>query len=89
MATREQVRAAMHRQPFLGFTLHLVDGRSYAVKHPDFIAVSAHERGRDVTIYDDKATHRLDILLISEIEEPDVPESAGSPAASPSDGDGE
>jgi hypothetical protein len=27
--TREQVRAAMHRQPFLGFTVHLVDGRSY------------------------------------------------------------
>jgi hypothetical protein len=88
MAMREQIRAAMHRQPFLGFTVHLADGRSYVVKHPDFIAVSEQERGRDVTIYD-KGTHRLDIRLISEIEKPEVPESAGSPAVSPSEGDAE
>jgi hypothetical protein len=84
MATREQVRAAMHRQPFLGFTVHLVDGRSYFVKHPDFIAVSENERSREVTIYD-KGTHRLDVLLISEIEEPEVPE----PAQPGAEGNGE
>ena len=50
MATLEQVRDAMHRQPFLPFTVHLVDGRSYLVKHPDFIAIPESPRGRDLTI---------------------------------------
>ena len=65
----------MHRSPFLGFTVHLVDGRNYTVKHPDFISVSEQVRGREVTIHD-KGTHRLDVLLIAGIEEPEVPETA-------------
>ena len=36
MATIEQVRNAMHAVPFQPFTVHLVDGRSYLVRHPDF-----------------------------------------------------
>jgi hypothetical protein len=45
MATIEHVRNAMHRQPFLGFTVRLVDGRSYHVKHRDFISVPETPRG--------------------------------------------
>jgi len=33
MATRNQVRKAMHAQPFQPFTLHLADGRKFVVKH--------------------------------------------------------
>jgi len=79
MATIEQVRDAMHRQPFLGFTVHLTDGKSYHVKHPDFISVSDAERGRAVMIHEQGWTHRIDILHVVRLEEPPDPESpAGS-----------
>jgi hypothetical protein len=41
----------MHRQPFVRFTLQLVDGTSYVIKHPDFIAVPPTPRGREATYY--------------------------------------
>ena len=74
MATIEQVREAMHRQPFLGFTVRLTDGRSYHVKHPDCISVPENPRGRDLMIHD-RGTHRVDILHVVEIEEPEEPKS--------------
>jgi len=84
MATIEQIREAMHRAPFLGFDIRLVDGRSYHVPHPDFLAVPQTPRGRDLLFHDEKGhTHRLDLLLIVEIEEPPVPGTAGPPANGP------
>jgi hypothetical protein len=78
MATVEQVREAMHRAPFLGFELRLVDGRSFHVPHPDFISVPQSSRGRDVMFHDEQGlTHRIDVLLIVEIEEPAAPQRAG------------
>ena len=75
MATREQVRDAMHRQPFLGFTVRLVDGRSFLIKHPDFVSIPMTERGRDLVIHDQAGTHRIDLLHVIEVEEPDPGES--------------
>jgi len=75
MATIEQVRDAMHRQPFLGFTVHLTDGKSYHVKHPDFISVPQSARGRDMFIHERDATHRIDILHVVRLEEPPGPDS--------------
>jgi len=75
MATIKQVRDAMHRQPFLGFTVHLTDGHSYHIKHPDFISVSDVDRGRDLIIHDRGSTHRVDILHVVRLEEPPEPES--------------
>jgi hypothetical protein len=64
----------MHRQPFLGFTVRLVDGRSYHVEHRDFISVPENPRGRSLVIHD-KGTHHFDILLVVEIDEPEPLES--------------
>lgn len=80
MATRQQVREAMHRQPFLGFTVRLTDGRSFFVKHPDFISVPETDRGRDLVIHH-QGTHRIDLLHVVEVEELDAAEP--SPAADP------
>lgn len=88
MATREQVREAMHGQPFLGFTIKLTDGRSFFIKHPDFIAVPATERGRDITVNDQEGTHRIDLLHIVEVAYPDSSDSAASLAGSPAEGNG-
>ena len=46
MPTIQQVRDAMHTQPFRTFTVKLVDGQSYTVKHPDFISVPTLPRSR-------------------------------------------
>jgi hypothetical protein len=70
MATVDQVRDAMHRQPFRAFTVYLADGRSYLVKHPDFIAIPATPRGRDLTIHDDEGSHLIDMGLIVEVHVP-------------------
>jgi hypothetical protein len=67
MAIIEQVCNAMHAHPFRPSTVHLVDGRTYFVKHPDFIAVSAHRRRPDLTIHDDAGPHFLDLGIVVEI----------------------
>jgi hypothetical protein len=69
MATIEMVRAAMHAAPFRGFIIRLTDGRSYYVKHPDFISVPASPRGRDLVLHDDAGTHRIDIMHVVEVDE--------------------
>ena len=68
MATIEQVREAMHRAPFQPFTVHLVDGRSYLVKHPDFISIPTTRHGRDLTVHDDDGPHWIDLNLVVELQ---------------------
>ena len=81
MATVEQIREAMHAQPYVPFKLHLVDGRSYTVKHPDFIAVPSSPRGRNVTVHDDAGSHMLDLNLIVEVHA--QPPATTGPTANP------
>jgi hypothetical protein len=83
MATRDQIRDAMHRQPFRPFLVRLLDGRIFQIKHPDFISVSASDLGRDLVIHDDAAMHRIDLFHVIEVEE------AASPAGSKTEGNGE
>lgn len=75
MATRDQLRTAMQRQePFL---VRLTDGRSFTIRHRDFISVPATERGRDVSIHDTGGLVLVDLLHIVSIE---IPEPAPSSA---------
>jgi hypothetical protein len=68
VATMNQVREAMHAQPFRPFILHLVNGRSFRVKHPDFIAV-ANIREM-VFVGDDDGIHNIELPLVIEVEIP-------------------
>ena len=73
MATTEQIRRAMHRHPFVPITLRLVDGTSYVIKHPDFIAVPPTPR--EATYYEkgpldaagEYTTHLIDLGLVLEV----------------------
>ena len=66
MATANPVRNAVTRQPFL---IRLADGRTYEVKHPEFVAVSPP--GRELLfVGDDQGIHQIDMNLVSEIETP-------------------
>ena len=76
MATIEQVRDAMHTQPFRAFTVKLVDGQSYTVKHPDFIAVPELPRGRDLVIHDKQGMHLIDLNLVVEVTVPVAAETS-------------
>jgi hypothetical protein len=74
MATRDQVRDALRRQPFRPFTIKLVDGRKFEINHPEFVSVSANERGRDLVIHEDRM-HRIDLLHVTEVEEEEQAET--------------
>jgi hypothetical protein len=67
----DQFREILHRQPFAPFTIHMVDDRSFEVRHPDFVAV--RPSGRSVIVADDDGTSFLDLSLISElrVDDPD------------------
>jgi len=63
----EQLKNVHHAQPFRPFTVHMGDGRSFFVKHPDFISYSPS--GRTIIVYrDDDNFSILDMLLVTEIE---------------------
>ncbi|HZW31419.1 MAG TPA: hypothetical protein VFF52_11970 [Isosphaeraceae bacterium] len=65
MMSIDQIRHAMHQQPFLPFTVHTAGGQSFLVKHPDFIATSP--TGRMITVWDDAGHHILDVGLVTQI----------------------
>jgi hypothetical protein len=69
--TLDQIRAAKHVQPFRPFTIYLDDGRTYEVRHPDFIVVSPN--GRAATFFDEEGgQHLLDLQHINEVYIPPV-----------------
>ena len=65
--TVSQLRKALHAIPFQPFVLHTADGKSFRVKHPEFVALSP--RGLSVAVYgDDDAADILDMRLIASLE---------------------
>jgi hypothetical protein len=94
MNSGEQIRRAMHAQPFRQFALRLVDGSSFVVQHPDFIAVPPGRRPRDIALFassgngsDEYETHWIDLGLVIAVVAPGdaMPLLA---AESPSEDDG-
>jgi hypothetical protein len=68
MATTEQVQRAVRSSPFTPLTIHIADGRSYLVKHPEQVAVAG---GRElVFIGDDEGIHEIEMINITEIHTP-------------------
>ena len=76
--TVEQLRNVHHAQPFRPFTIRMADGRSFLIRHPDFISHSPS--GRTLIVYqDDDNFSILDLLLVTELEvhaPPERPEAA-------------
>jgi len=65
--TTQQLRAAHRATPFRPFTIHMADGRSFSVPHPDFLSMSP--TGRTVIVYQEgDAFNIVDLLLMTEIE---------------------
>lgn len=60
------IRGALREQPFAPFTLHLADGRTELVKHPEFVAVGPRIV---VVVRDDNTVAHIEPLLIASLEQ--------------------
>ena len=78
MNSVEQIRRAVHAQPFRPFALRMVDGSSFVVQHPDFIAVPPGSRPRDIAFFssssgngsEDYEAHWIDLGLVMAVVVP-------------------
>lgn len=65
--TVDQLRQFHQARPFRPFSLHLADGQSVAVRHPEFLAQSPS--GRTVIVYGrDDAFDVIDLTLVTRLE---------------------
>ncbi len=61
--TIEQLRTLHHAQPFQPFDIHLADGRTLTVDHPEFLSQS--QSGRTIAVSrPDDAIEIVDLLLV-------------------------
>ena len=66
---RKTLREHYQASPFRPFKIHLADGRSLLVDHPEWMAISPNDR--TLSIYEkDGAHHLIDVPLIIELEVP-------------------
>ena len=65
--TIEQLRNVHQARPFQPFAMHLANGRTLDVPHPDFLSHSPS--GRTVIVHhDDESFSVIDLLLVTELE---------------------
>ncbi len=65
--TVEQLSVVHHAQPFQPFRIHMADGRSVDVHHPDFLSRSP--TGRTIIVHKrDETFEIIDMLLIASVE---------------------
>ncbi len=66
----EKLREIMHAAPFQPFTIHIADGRSVHVPHPDFIAIMGTGRAVIVTtpIEQSPSHFIIDVPMITQLE---------------------
>ena len=65
--TVEQLREMYTTRPFRSFRLHLADGRSLDVEHPEFLSFS--RTGRTIVVSKPNDTFEIvDLLLVTSLE---------------------
>jgi hypothetical protein len=78
--TVQQLDNVHKAQRFRPFTIHMGDGRSFHVPHPEFLSRSPS--GRTVIVYGEQERFSvLDLLLLTELEVHPPPRRAGDAAA--------
>lgn len=66
--TIDQVQAVIKARPFQPFTIHLADGRSYEVRHAEFIS-HTQPAGRTIIVFKEgESFDIIDLLLVVSIE---------------------
>jgi hypothetical protein len=84
--TQEELRAAVHKQPFEPFRVVLTTGTTYDIRHPDLIMVGQRSatigmtNNPEATAFD--RTIKVDLLQVAGIEELPVPPPSANGTAS-------
>jgi hypothetical protein len=64
--TGAELRATRDTVPFRPFTIHTANGRSFRVRHRDYLMISPN--GRTAIVYaTDDASSIIDVMLITEL----------------------
>ncbi|MDB6039711.1 MAG: hypothetical protein JWM99_3552 [Verrucomicrobiales bacterium] len=63
----ETIRNLLHAQPFRPFVLCMAEGTRIPIVHEDFIALQP--AGRELTVYDRKKLHIINVMMITRIEQ--------------------
>jgi hypothetical protein len=66
MMRPECIRDELHRQPFVPLRLHLTDGKTYDIRHPEMIIVTSREVyvGREETSPGSGIAKGLDLVSL-------------------------
>ena len=64
--TTNEIRKLLRAQPFQPFTLHLADGRSFPVPHPELMLAAPGMR--IVVVAHEKTYDLVDLLLVTSVE---------------------
>ncbi len=80
MANTDQIRQALLSRPFRPFTIHLADGRTCFVKHPDFVTIPPVPRARSIIYWTDDEMQLIDLGLIVSIIVPIVDQAQKAPS---------
>ncbi len=65
--TSNIIRDLLHTTPFVPFTVHVADGKSIAVRHPDYATLTQGGRMFFVNTKDDDFEW-VDVFLITRVE---------------------
>ena len=65
--TAQQLRAAIQATPFRPFTIHMGDGRSFDIRHPDFLLLTPGGRTAFACRTEEEFSI-VDVMLMTEIE---------------------
>lgn len=68
--TINEFRNALSAAPFRQFLVHLADGRSIPVVHPDFVLITGQGRTAIISRPEDDWFAIVDLLLMSHLEFP-------------------
>ncbi len=62
-----KIRDLHQAQPFQRLMIHLADGRSFRVEHPEFMSISP--TGRTIVVHlPDDSVHIIDLFLVTSLE---------------------
>jgi hypothetical protein len=69
--TTEELRGTLHKAPFEPFTMHLADGHSIHVPHPDFVAL----RGLSAAIVTSPKSNAYAVVELTLVTRLEIPAS--------------
>jgi hypothetical protein len=69
--TIDRLRQMHQARPFRPFDIHLADGRSIPVEHPEFLSQSAGGRTLAVAVPGTDAIEVVDLLLVTSLKQRD------------------